>query len=58
MSNKGEVEHYFPELVGVAANNPEFITRVKNYLNNIFFDVCDTEKLLIYLSVIVIREII
>src|SRR5574344_1166687 len=31
MSNKGEVEHYFPELVGVASNNPEFITRVKNY---------------------------
>ena len=44
MSNKGEVEHYFPELVGVAANNPEFITRVKNYLNNIFFDVRDTER--------------
>lgn len=44
MSNKGEVEHYFPELVGVASNNPEFITRVKNYLNNIFFDVRDTEK--------------
>ena len=44
MSNKGEVEHYFPELVGVASNNPEFITRVKNYLNNIFFDVRDTER--------------
>lgn len=46
MSNKGEVEHYFPELVGVASNNPEFITRVKNYLNNIFFDVRDTERTL------------
>jgi len=44
MSNKGEVEHYFPELVGVTSNNPEFITRVKNYLNNIFFDVRDTER--------------
>jgi len=44
MSNKGEVEHYFPELVGVASNNQEFITRVKNYLNNIFFDVRDTER--------------
>lgn len=44
MSNKGEVEHYFPELVGVASNNSEFITRVKNYLNNIFFDVRDTER--------------
>ena len=46
MSNKGEVEHYFPELVGVASNNPEFITRVKNYLNNIFFDVRDTERII------------
>ena len=44
MANKSEVEHYFPELVGVASNNPEFITRVKNYLNNIFFDVRDTER--------------
>lgn len=44
MANKGEIEHYFPELVGVASNNPEFITRVKNYLNNIFFDVRDTER--------------
>lgn len=46
MSNKGEVEHYFPELVGVASNNPEFITRVKNYLNNIFFDVRSTERVI------------
>lgn len=44
MSNKGEVEHYFPELVGVASNNPEFITRVKNYLNNMFLDIRDTER--------------
>lgn len=34
-SNKGEIETYFPNLIGLAPNNPEFITRVKQYLNNI-----------------------
>lgn len=34
-SNKTEIEAYFPALLGVAPNSPEFITRVKNYLNNI-----------------------
>lgn len=34
-SNKKEVEAYFPNLVGVAANEMSFITRVKKYLNNI-----------------------
>lgn len=34
-SNKTEIETYFPALLGVAPNSPEFITRVKNYLNNI-----------------------
>jgi len=34
-SNKGEVEAYFPELIGLSANNPEFVTRVKDYLCNI-----------------------
>lgn len=34
-SNKVEIETYFPALLGVAPNNPDFITRVKNYLNNI-----------------------
>lgn len=35
MSNKGELEAYFPELVGLSPNNPDFVTRVKAYLNNI-----------------------
>ncbi|WP_291625565.1 hypothetical protein [Clostridium sp.] len=34
-SNKTEIETYFPALLGIAPNNPEFITRVKQYLNNI-----------------------
>lgn len=34
-SNKEEVEAYFPQLVGLSPNNPDFITRVKAYLSNI-----------------------
>ena len=34
-SNKGEVEAYFPQLVGLSPSNPEFIGRVKAYLCNI-----------------------
>ena len=34
-ANKDEIEKYFPNLVGVAPNNPDFTTRVKQYLNNI-----------------------
>lgn len=34
-SNKGEVEAYFPNLVGLSSNNENFLTRVKQYLNNI-----------------------
>ena len=33
-SNKGEIEAYFPNILGIAPNNPQFITRVKQYLNN------------------------
>lgn len=40
-SNKGEVEAYFPQLIGLSPNNPEFITRVKAYLSNIQFNVSD-----------------
>lgn len=43
-SNKKEIEIYFPSLIGVAANNDRFITRVKQYLNNIRVQV-DTEGL-------------
>lgn len=34
-ANKDEVETYFPNIVGLAPNNENFITRVKQYLNNI-----------------------
>lgn len=34
-SNKKEIETYFPALIGIASNNENFITRVKQYLNNI-----------------------
>ena len=38
-ANKGEVEAYFPELIGLSPSNPEFTTHVKGYLNNISFNV-------------------
>lgn len=34
-SSKGEIEAYFPQIIGLSINNPEFVTRVKQYLNNI-----------------------
>lgn len=34
-SNKGEVEAYFPMLLGMSPNNENFVTRLKQYLNNI-----------------------
>ncbi len=36
-SNNDEVNAYFPELIGLSPNNPEFITRVKAWLSNIHF---------------------
>jgi hypothetical protein len=44
MSDKGELAAYYPELIGMSANHPDFVTRVKGYLNNIFFDVNDGDK--------------
>ena len=38
-SNKEEVAAYFPNIVGVASNNENFFTRVKQYLNNIMIKV-------------------
>lgn len=40
-SNKEEVEKYFPQIIGMSPNNPEFVTRVKAYLSNISFNVQD-----------------
>lgn len=34
-SSKEDIETYFPNLVGYAPNSPEFLPRVKQYLNNI-----------------------
>lgn len=34
-SNTGEVNAYFPKILGLSANNDNFITRLKQYLNNI-----------------------
>lgn len=42
-SNQGEVEAYFPALIGISANNPDFITRVKAWLSNIQFVVNDND---------------
>lgn len=36
-SNAGEVNKYFPELVGLSPNHPDFIGRVKAWLSNIQF---------------------
>ncbi len=34
-SNKEEVDTYFPNIIGLSPNDPNFISRVKQYLNNI-----------------------
>lgn len=34
-ANKQEIEAYFPNIVGCSSNSPEFLMRVKEYLNNI-----------------------
>lgn len=38
-SNKGEVEAYFPELIGISPSHQDFTSHVKAYLNNISFNV-------------------
>ena len=43
-SNKGEVEAYFPALIGLSPNNPDFITRVKAWLSNIQFVINEEDK--------------
>lgn len=43
-SNKGEIEAYFPALIGLSPSNPEFITRVKSWLSNIQFVVNENDK--------------
>lgn len=43
-SHKGEVEAYFPSLIGLSPNNPDFITRVKSWLSNIQFIINEEDK--------------
>ena len=45
-SNAGEVEAYFPALIGLSPNNADFITRVKSYLSNIHFVVNEENTVL------------
>ena len=40
-SNKKEVETYFPALIGLSPNNPEFIARVKAWLSNISMSITE-----------------
>ena len=43
-SNKDEVAAYFPAIIGVASNNENFTTRVKQYLNNIQIEISELGK--------------
>lgn len=43
-ANKGEVEAYFPNILGISPNNELFVTRVKQYLNNIRIGVDELGK--------------
>lgn len=43
-ANKAEIEAYFPNLIGLAPNNDNFITRVKAWLNNISVPVDELGK--------------
>lgn len=45
-ANKAEVEAYFPNLIGLAPNNENFVSRVKAYLNNISVPVDELGKTL------------
>lgn len=39
MGHKGEIEAYYPSLLGISATHNEFISRVKSYLSNIQFTI-------------------
>ena len=45
-SNEGEVKAYFPALIGLSPNNPEFISRVKAWLNNIRYVISNNDATL------------
>lgn len=39
MGHKGEIEAYFPSLLGISATHNDFVSRVKSYLSNIQFTI-------------------
>lgn len=43
-SSKGEIEAYMPAIIGLASNNDNFVTRVKQYFNNIQISVSELGK--------------
>lgn len=43
-SSKGEIETYMPAIIGLASNNDNFVTRVKQYFNNIQIPVNELGK--------------
>ena len=42
-SNAQEVAAYFPALIGLSPNNPDFVTRVKAWLSNIQFTISEND---------------
>lgn len=42
-SNAEEIAAYFPQLIGLSANHPDFITRVKAWLSNIQFTINEND---------------
>lgn len=42
-SVQGEVEAYFPQIIGLSPSNPDFITKVKIWLSNIQFIISDKD---------------
>lgn len=45
-ANQGEVEAYFPQLIGLSPNNPDFTSRVKAYLSNIQMNINNDDAVL------------
>lgn len=45
-ANKGEIEAYMPSIIGISPSNPDFVTRVKMYFNNIQVTVTDNDLVL------------
>ena len=42
-SNSKEVDAYFPALIGLSPNNPDYVTRVKAWLSNIQFTISEND---------------